>query len=241
MKKYIKYVLSVALALTFALTGSSSVFVGAEDNAEPENHTHVLEYIPLVLPTETEDGNFPFYLCTECAKRFADENGTVEVSVEKVTLPKKQKYGIISSVSEYVYGSKKEITYFTNLPSEKFAENYSIYIGEQRVPDNEYTLKSDSEVAIITISGKAFENQAKKGEYYVTVKSDNDDSVSISTTVIISEPENNSEQTSPAFDFGQLVLIVSVSTLAIVCVVLAMLFLINKRKRSTEKSADSDD
>mgnify|MGYP001039123817 FL=1 len=127
------------------------------------------------------------------------------------------------------------MTYVTNLPSENFSERFSVYIGEQRVPESEYTLSTDSSFAIITVNGKAFENQSK-GTYSVTIKSKTGENIKISTYVTISEPKHDSSDDVTTVDFGQVVLIVSVSMLAIVCVVLIFLFVMNRRKRPTDKS-----
>lgn len=244
MKNFFKTI-SITIAVSILIL-SCSVTVRAEEeiNVPEDEHIHTVEYslqyVGLLLPTETEDGHFPYYRCTKCTKFFADENGTVEVTIDKVTLPRKEHYTIVSSTNEYVCGSKEKVTYVTNLPSEDFGENFSVYIGEQRVPESEYALSPDSPFAIITINGKAFENQAK-GTYSVTIKSKTDENVKISTSITISEPKHDpSDDSAPAIDFGQVVLIVSVSMLAIVCVVLTFLFIMNKRKRPSDKSDNSD-
>ena len=87
----------------------------------------------------------------------------------------------------------------------------------------------------ITVNGKAFENQSK-GTYSVTIKSKTGENIKISTYVTISEPKHDSSDDVTTVDFGQVVLIVSVSMLAIVCVVLIFLFVMNRRKRPTDKS-----
>lgn len=237
--------ISIAIAVSI-LIFSGSITVNAEEeiNVPEDNHIHTVEYslqyVELLLPTETEDGHFPYYRCTKCTKFFADENGTVEVTIDKVTLPRKEHYAIVSSTSKYICGSKEKVTYVTNLIAEDFSENFSVYIGEQRVPESEYTLSPDSPFAIITINGKAFENQAK-GTYSVTIKSKTDENIKISTSITISEPKHDpSDDNTPAVDFGQIVLIVSVSMLTIVCVVLTFLFIMNKRKRPSDKSDASD-
>lgn len=240
MKNFFK---TISIAFTvFIFMFSCGVTVRADEEQvvtteDTHIHTveHSLQYVGLLLPTETEDGHFPYYSCTKCTKFFADENGTVEVTVDKVTLPRKEHYAIVSSTNEYVCGSKEKVTYVTNLPSENFSERFSVYIGEQRVPESEYTLSTDSSFAIITVNGKAFENQSK-GTYSVTIKSKTDENIKISTYVTISEPKHDSSDDGTAVDFGQVVLIVSVSMLAIVCVVLIFLFVMNRRKRPTDKS-----
>ena len=105
MKNFFKTI-SIAFAV-FIFMFSCGVTVRADEEQVviPEDthiHTveHSLQYVGLLLPTETEDGHFPYYSCTKCTKFFADENGTVEVTIDKVTLPRKEHYAIVSSTNE---------------------------------------------------------------------------------------------------------------------------------------------
>lgn len=237
MKKLLSILTAFFITLTVSLSGAAPAFASArtEQTDQTEHTTHTLKFMELQLPTDDEDGNLPCYFCTECFKYFADREAVVEVSKEKITLPNKKQLRIFGCTkNEYMCGSNNNITYYTNIEPEKFSENYIIFIGEFIVPASEYTIDATSPLADITILGKAFENKAP-GDYYVTIKSKTNDELKVSEPIKISEPKKDNGDDTQTIDFGQVVLIASVSTLAVVCVVLAMLFLLNKRKRTGDK------
>lgn len=70
--------------------GTATVTVTSQDGnvsaqcvitVEPgDPHVHTLRYIPESAPTCELDGNDPYYLCTGCFHRFADENAENELS-----------------------------------------------------------------------------------------------------------------------------------------------------------------
>ena len=49
--------------------------------------THSLEYVEWKDATCTEDGNYDYWICTECGKLFEDEDGECEINMEDVEIP----------------------------------------------------------------------------------------------------------------------------------------------------------
>ena len=59
-----------------------------KDDVEIAPTGHSLTYVPRVLPTIETEGNYAYYICDRCGKRFEDENGEKETGVPALTIRK---------------------------------------------------------------------------------------------------------------------------------------------------------
>ena len=55
--------------------------------SQVECSTHILEWVPAVLPTSTTTGRYEHWHCTNCDKNFFDEQCTVEATEANLTVP----------------------------------------------------------------------------------------------------------------------------------------------------------
>lgn len=96
MKKSFFLKALLVVSAVFCCLGLASCDTGSSgsEQGEPQNHEHTLVEYAEVQSTCDKEGNYRFWECTECGKKYRDNDGITLLSDEDVIMPKTEhKYG----------------------------------------------------------------------------------------------------------------------------------------------------
>lgn len=210
--------LLLVLACAISVQGNAEAFGGASS----KSHEHPLTKFEATPPQGDNPGNITYYYCDTCLKYFLDSDGIIEITQQQ-TLPVEPEI-IDYTALEWKVQSNVDITFTTNVDSDYFE---SVNIDGDKLQREEYVIE-DEENLTLTIKARSFA-QLSEGNHrlYITTMFG---TAKIDFKVV---PANELTPTPPVdeyLDFGQIVLIVSVSMLAVICVILSVMYFISKRK-----------
>lgn len=186
-------------------------------------HEHTLTKYEAVAPDDNQPGNIEYYYCEICDKYFLDDDGKIEITKEQ-TVPVNPEI-IDYTALEWKVQSNVDIIFSTNVPSVYFE---SVSIDGNKLQKEEYLFDEDEENIVVTIKARSFAqlNEGNHRLYIDTLFG----TAQIDFKVVPSSDQPPVQPDETPLDFGQIVLIVSVSMLAVICVVLSVMYFIAKRK-----------
>lgn len=200
----------------------------AQSSPEPDECQHVLQKVEATEPDEGNPGNIEYYVCTICHKLFADEDARFEISQDQI-LPIKPEI-IDYTALEWTVQSDTPITFTTNISVAYFS---SVSIDGNKLPLDDFELDEESSNIKVTVKPRAFA-QLNEGNHRLFIDTTRGTAQIDFMVVPVAEQPAEPIQ-SDVLDFGQIILIISVSMLAVICVVLAVMYFMTKRKADENK------
>lgn len=193
--------------------------------AASKSHEHPLTKFEATPAQDDGPGNIAYYYCDTCFKYFLDNDGTIEITKEQ-TIPIEPEI-IDYTALEWKVQSNVDITFTTNVGTDYFE---SVNIDGDKLQREEYII-DDEDNLTLTIKARAFA-QLSEGNHrlYITTMFG---TAKIDFKVVPANEQPPVQSSDEYLDFGQIVLIVSVSMLAVICVILAvMYYFMSKRKNN---------
>ena len=198
--------------------------LGAAAEEIPEETVHNLVAVESVAPGESTPGTIEYYKCLDCDKIFADEEGLYEIAAAEQIYDDFTPDIINYTALEWTVQSEVPITFTTNVCSYWLE---AVKIDNYILPAGDYILDEENPDISLTINPRAFA-QLDEGPHRLYIDTARGTMQIDFMVVPAGEPAGEEESLPP--DIGQIVLIVSLSMLAAICIILTIMHIVTKRR-----------